>query len=277
MYREADVIPPTEKTAPAKKSKAGPKIIKKAGPHMRIKLNLNAPDNVAIPIEYNYNVYQNIRKNLFEYLGIQKPKLYTKYKKNFPTFTFSQLMIPERTIEPGFIHVKGNYFSLFLASADETFMEYLVKSIALQGRFQIFTHTFTLKKLEILTDPEFTHEMRFKMLSSLLLIQMEDQKMRFVRPEDTDMQEIFANHLLERFHERQPGKFSSNDIKIILDQDYMQRKAVLTKAIMVRNMNYKTIFCPFSLHGEPELIQFAYHNGIGDNTHYGFGMIETVE
>lgn len=268
MYRESDFKLPTDRPGSGHWD---------GEPSMRIKINLSAPDNVAIPIEYNYNIYQNIRKNLFEYLGSQKPKLFSKYKKAFPTFTFSQLMIPERTIEPGFIHIKGNYFSLFLASADEIFMEYLVKSIALQGRFQIFTHTFPLKKLEILTDPEFTQEMRFKMLSSLLLIKMEDNKPHFLRPEDSDLNDIFAHHLVTRYHERQPGKYSPEDIKFSLDQDYMQRKPVLTKSITVRNINYKTIFCPFSLKGEPDLIQFAYHHGIGDNTHYGFGMIEIVE
>ncbi len=250
----------------------------KANEHnMRIKINLHAPDNVSIPIEYNFNIYQNIKKNLFEFLSDQKPKLFTKYKKNFPAFTFSQLMIPERTIELGFIHVKGNFLSIYIASADETFMEYLAKSIALQGRFQIFTHTLSLKKMEILTDPEFTPEMRFKMLSPLLLIKVENKKARFIRPDDPDMSDIFAHHLVDQYHHFFPGRFLPADIKIILDQDYIQRKSVLTKAITVRNVNYKTIFCPFTLKGEPELIQFAYHNGIGVNTHFGFGMMEIVE
>jgi len=243
---------------------------------MRIKLNLKTGGNIAVPIEYNYNVYTNIRKVLFDYLSQNKPKLLAKYKKNLPNFTFSQLMIPERKIEPGFIKVKGNFLAIFIASVDEQFMEHLAKAINLQKEFHLFDHNLQLKKLEILDDPEFTEQMRFKMLSPLLLVKVENRKPRFVRPEDSDLGDVFATHLTGNYNAHHETHFRPSEVKFAPDQNYIERKRTLTKAITIRNVHYKTIFCPFLLEGPPEIIKFAYHNGIGTNTHYGFGMIEAV-
>jgi CRISPR-associated endoribonuclease Cas6 len=243
---------------------------------MRIKINLAAADNVSIPIEYNYSIYLNIRKTLFEFLSSNKPKLYHKFKKKFPSFTFSQLMIPEREIELGFIKIKGNFLSLFVSSIDETFMEYLVKSINGQNKFSIYSRTFTLKKIEIPEEPEFAAEMQFKMLSPLLLIKRENNRLHFVRPVDSDLSDIFASHLVEAYNNRYRENYAPFDIKLIPDQDYLQRKKTLTKLITIRNIHYKSIFCPFTLKGEIDLIKFAYNNGIGAKTYYGFGMIDLV-
>jgi CRISPR-associated endoribonuclease Cas6 len=159
---------------------------------------------------------------------------------------------------------------------DEVFMEYLAKGVKQKKEFPLFQHRFPLKKLEILDPPEFDSPMRFKMLSPLLLIKVQNKKPSFVRPEDGDLSDVFAAHLAGSYNANHDSRFKGSDIKFIPDQEYLERKRSLTKAITVRNVHYKTIFCPFSLEGEPKLIQFAYENGIGTNTHYGFGMIEVV-
>jgi CRISPR-associated endoribonuclease Cas6 len=244
---------------------------------MRIKINLGIDNSVSIPIEYNYNIYLNIRKTLLEFLQFNKPKLHNKFKRSFPPFTFSQLMIPKRTIEPGFIKINGNFLALFVSSIDETFMEYLVKSLNHQKEFFIYRHQFKLKKIEILEEPEFEAEMRFKMLSPLLLIKKEKDKLRFLRPGDSDLNDIFAAQLVETYNQQYRKNYLLSDIKLILDQDYLQRKTTLTKLVTIRNIHYKSILCPFTLKGKSDLIKFAYNNGIGNKTQYGFGMIEVVQ
>ncbi len=243
---------------------------------MRIKINLKAENNVSIPIEYNYNIYQNIKESLFQYLETHKPKLMNKFKKHLPSFTFSQLMVPERIIEPGFIEVKGNFLALLVSSTDETFMEYLVKAVNHQKEFRIFNHTFPLKKLEVMEEPEFSEGMRFKMLSPLVLMVAGNKNVRFLRPEDGDLNNVFAAQLVNNYNEHHDSHYQTGDITFTPDQNYIERKRSLTKSISVKGVIYKAIFVPFALTGEIDLIRFAYHNGIGFNTHYGFGMIETV-
>lgn len=251
---------------------------------MRIKINLHAENDVSIPIEYNYSVYLNLRKTLMDYLGGRKPKLFYKYKKNFPDFTFSQLMIPERRIETGFIHVLGNFLSIFVSADDDSFMEYLVKAVNDKRELSIHGHRFPLKKVEIPDEPEYQPEMKFRMLSPLLLVTIENKKPRFLRPADPDLNQVFASNLVETYNTLHPPTpknnrplFKETDIKIILDQDYMERKRVLTKLITVRGINYKTILSPIVLQGDPELIRFGYRRGLGFKPNFGFGMIEAIE
>ena len=70
--------------------------------------------------------------------------------------------------------------------------------------------------------------------------------------------------------------YESKQIKFALDQDYLERGKSLTRLLTIRNINYKTIFSPFHLKGETDLIKFAYTNGIGAKTNYGLGMIDVV-
>jgi len=243
---------------------------------MRIKINLSSANDVPIPIEYNYNIYLNIRRTIFDFLQDHKPKLFNKYKKNFPEFTFSQLMIPERKIELGFIRIQGNYFSLFISSADDGFMEYLVKAINHQKAFPIYNQQFPLKKIEVLDEPDFKSGMRFKMLSPLLLIAVKDKKTHFIRPTDSDLNEIFASHLVETYNQMGMEKFTNSSIRLLLNQEYLERRKVITRIVTIRDIHDRTIFSPFSLEGEEELIRFAYRNGIGFKTNYGLGMIEDL-
>lgn len=244
---------------------------------MRIKINLRSPSKVSVPLDYNYNVYQNICRVLYDYLEDEKPKLMTRYKREMPAFTFSQLMIPERRIEPGFIEIRGNFLAIFVSSVDDELMEFLGKAINRKRSFHIFQNRFPLKKIEVLEEPEFTPDMRFKMLSPMLLVKVENKKPRFVQPEDPDLADVFSHHLVGGYNRHYQGEFKSSDIVFLPDQDYMERKPNLTKVITIKNVHYKTIFLPFSLQGKEELIKFAYYNGVGSSTEYGFGMLDIVE
>jgi CRISPR-associated endoribonuclease Cas6 len=211
---------------------------------------------------------------LLNFLSTNKPKLYNRYKKNFPEFTFSQLMIPDRKIELGFVEITGKYLSFFLSSVDTTFMEYLVKAVNFAGEFVVHEKKFPLKKVEVLEEPEFSSGMKFRMLSPLLLIKTEGKTVTFIRPDDGDLGEVFGSRLVEKYNTLYRASFTNKDIAIRLDQDYLERRKNLTRLLTIRNINYKTIFSPFFLDGEEELIRFAYNNGIGDKTHYGLGMFE---
>lgn len=243
---------------------------------MRIKINLLSQPPVSIPIEYNYNIYLGLRKILFDFIGTNKPKLFNRYKKMFPDFTFSQLMIPDRNIEYGFIEITGTYLSFFVSSIDDTFMEYLVKALNHAGEFSVHNKPFKIKKIEVVEDPEFSEEMKFRMLSPLLLIKEADGKVVFVRPEDSDLDDIFSRYLVERYNTLFRTGYESKQIKFELDQDYLERRKSLTRLLTIRNINYKTILAPFRLKGDVDLIKFAYTNGIGTKTNYGLGMIDVV-
>ncbi len=243
---------------------------------MRIKVSFNSEIGISIPFDYNYNVYLNLRKTLFEYLNINKPKFLTKYKNNFPNFTFSQLMIPKREIEPGFVKIVSNYFSIFLSSVDDKFIEFLIKALYSKKKFPIFNKTFEIRKIDIMEEPDFASPMKFKMLSPLFLAKQEYKKVTFIRAEDSELNECFGIELIKNRLNYFNDKLDPNGIKITIDQGYLEKKRKTSRFFTIRNINYKTILAPFFLEGDIELIKFAYENGIGSKTHYGFGMIAPV-
>ncbi len=245
------------------------------GDKMRIKINLISKVGVSIPFDYNYNIYLYFRKVLFDYFKINKPKFIIRYKNNFPDFTFSQLMIPKREIEPGFIKIKSDYFSIFVSSIDNKFIEYLTKALYTRKEFQIFDKSFKIRKIDIIEEPEFTSPMKFKMISPLFLAKKEGKKVRFIRPEDSDLNECFGIELIKNKKKHFTGKIDQNAIKFSIDQNYMEKNKRMSRFFTIRNVNYKTILAPFFLEGDIELIKFAYESGIGSKTHYGFGMIES--
>jgi CRISPR-associated endoribonuclease Cas6 len=243
---------------------------------MRIKINFITKKEVSIPFDYNYNIYLSLRKILFEYLKKNKPKYLSKYKNNFPNFTFSQLMIPNRVIQPGFIKINSSYFSLFVSSVDDTFMEYLVKSLYSSKKFPIFTNSFEIRKIEIIESPVFSNSMKFKMLSPMFLAKKEGDKIVFLRAEDDSLNEYFTKELINSAKKYFKNDLTSNSIKLTVDQNYLEQKKKTSRFFTIRNINYKTILAPIYLEGDIELIKFAYENGIGSKTFYGFGMIEPV-
>ncbi|HLP48417.1 MAG TPA: CRISPR-associated endoribonuclease Cas6 [Candidatus Kapabacteria bacterium] len=244
---------------------------------MRIKINLLSQPAIAIPIDYNYNIYMTLRRYLFDYLSAAKPKLLNRYKKTLPDFTFSQLMIPGRKVELGFIEITGTYLSFYVSSCDDSFIEYLARAVNRVGEFPVHNKKFKLKKIEVIDPPQFSAGMNFRMLSPLLLVRLKDDKVVFVRPGDNDLNEIFSTRLAAKYNALFKTNYTGKDIVIQLDQGYIERKKNLTRLLTIHNIDYKTIFSPIRLIGAADLIKFAYDNGIGEKTQYGLGMIETVE
>jgi len=240
---------------------------------MRIKINLICKVGALIPFDYNYNLYLNIRKVLFEYLKQHKPKYVTKYKNNFPNFTFSQLMIPKRSIEPGFLKIESSYFSIFLTSVDNRFMEYIIKAFYTKMYFPIFTDKYKIMKIDIVDEPEFKSPMKFRMLSPMFLAKHKNGKITFIRAEDSDLNEYFSKELINNRERYFNDKLNPDNIKLYIDQHYLESKRRTSRFFTIRNINYKTILAPVYLEGDIELIKFAYENGVGSKTNYGFGML----
>ncbi len=185
-------------------------------------------------------------------------------------------MIPRRQIEPGFIEITGSYLSFFVSSIDDTFMEYLTKAVTQTKEFFVHQKKLGLKKVDILEEPEFSGRMKFKMLSPLLLIKQEGQKVRFIKPGDEDLVTVFAEQLVEQCNNAYGTSFQNSDIHLELDQNYMEQRRKVTRLLTIRNINYRTILTPIFLEGEKELIRFAYVNGIGAKTQYGLGMLAEI-
>lgn len=241
---------------------------------MRIKINFALERQIRIPIEYNYHLYLALRRTLFAYLRRHEPGLLQSYKLDFPAMTFSQLLIPQRRVEYGFINIESHYLSMLVGSPEERFIEMLAAAVQDRGRFSIYRHQLGVSKIQILEEPYFSPVMKWKLLSPFVLARREKGRVSFARPGDADLSSLLAASLISRYGRLLKRRLGPDEISITLNQDYSRSHKNLTKLISVRNIHYKAIHCPFTLKAPMEIIRPAYAGGIGEKPHYGFGMIE---
>ncbi len=239
---------------------------------MRIKINFKVNRGRKLPIEYNYELHMLIKNTLFEFLKKNKPKVWKRYNREFPDFTFSQLMIPNRALEYGFIIINSDYMSLLISSYSKEFIEYLFQAFNFKKEVKIFDYDFYVKNVEIVSFPEIQDKMRFKMLSPSVFIKRIGNKIRFIKPFDPELNESFQMSIKRKL-EINNLQHDNLRIKMYVDQEYAERNRVLTKLINVNGINYRAIYTPIIIEGDVELIGFCYESGIGFNTELGFGML----
>jgi len=245
---------------------------------MRIKIGLKSVPGTIIPIEYNYALYLGLRRLLFQYLKVSKPKTATQYKRRLPDFTYSQLQIPQRRAEPGMLHIDSPYFSLYLSSDDDQFLKHTFAAVQAGGRLSFFSHSFPLAGVEVLEDPEISaSELRGRMISPLLLARHLDKKVQFLTPHSPDLNAAFTSDLLGRFAATRGGMPASREVSFDLDQGYLARAKSSTRLITVRGTHFRLIWAPFTLRADPEVLRFAYRAGLGERRAYGFGMFELLD
>ncbi len=239
---------------------------------LRIKLNLKTDPGKKLPLNYNYGIYLALRSIVLKELQAKKPKLYKAYQQNFPEFTFSYLRIPQREIKEGFIYIKGTYLALFVSSVDDFFIQQLIAALEREKKFSFLQQDFAVLKVEIVAEPEWREKMEFTMLSPLLVIRKNKKKVKFLLATSLELEAALRENLLARYQKLFPGEKTNFDFRFYLNQDFLMSSADVHKLITIRNIHYKTIYAPFFLEGNSELIRFAYYAGIGDKTSYGLGM-----
>ncbi len=239
---------------------------------MRIKINFKFNKGLKLPIEYNFEIYGLLKSRVIDFLKKNKPKVSKRFEKELPDFTFSQLMIPQRSLEYGFIIIKSDYMSLFVSSFSKDFIEYVYQSFNYFKEIRIYDNNIRVRNVEIVNTPEFESDMRFKMLSPSVFIKRTGNKIKFVKPFDSELNDIFRKSIEIKL-EKYDMVFDDFNINIGIDQQYAEKNRVLTKLINVNNVNYRAIYSPITLSGNSDLIKFCYESGIGFNTFYGFGML----
>jgi len=239
---------------------------------LRVKINLSATGDEKIPFNYNYSLYFALRSIVLKELQAKKPKLFKSYQQNFPEFTFSYLRIPHREIQSGFIWLKSNYLSLFVSSPDELLMQNLISGLEKQKQLALLTIALKVTKVEVLAEPEWKEKMEFTMLSPLLVLKKEEKRVKFLLATSLELDETIRNGIIQRYNRFFRTEKRSPDFRFYLNQDYLLSSKDLHKLITIRDVHYKTIFAPFFLEGDKDLIRFAYFAGLGDKTNFGLGM-----
>ncbi|MDZ7265031.1 MAG: CRISPR-associated endoribonuclease Cas6 [candidate division KSB1 bacterium] len=268
---------------------------------MRIRLTLQPRDQLCvIPINYQYPLSAAIYKILSqaspEYAAFLHERGYASPAgKPMKLFTFSRLWCPAVRQVENTLRITNRRLCFLQISSPmlEDFVQHFVIGLFQEQQLEIAgphaVGKFLITQVETLAPPEFEPEMQFRCLSPMVVSLMHEhlgaRKIHYLRPGDDQLSTAIAQNLRQKYeivHHR-----SAADLALDFEPDphyiaqRLQQGKRVTKKITIKEgaeeaTDIISFEVPFSLKGNPELMEMAYECGIGEKNSMGFGMIERV-
>ncbi len=263
---------------------------------MRLLLKLRAKTSDKISFNYNYSLSAAI----YKLLNFGSPEFSTflhdiGYESNnryYKFFTFA-LQLEKTTFNKKNLVLDSPNANLYISSPliDDFIKNFVIGTFEKQ-LIQIFAEgiktEFKIITTEILPEPFYSKEMKFKMITPMVLSTQKDFNGKlntyYLRVDDDikSINEIFEQNLINKFEAIYNKKYEGKGIKLSWDYDYMVNAAKsnkrLTKKISIVK-DYEApievvgMFCPFKLKGDTELIKVGYESGFGSQNSMGFGLV----
>lgn len=263
---------------------------------MRLKLTLQ-PARAAVPVNYQYPLSAAIYKLLAqaspEYAAWLHDHGYrSPADRLLKLFTFSKLFIPSVRFSNGVLEAResGPWHVFVSSPMTDDFVQHFVLGLFQDQKLEIggigAAGRFLIEQVEALAPPVWRAAMQFKTLSPVVVSTMREHKGKlqpyYYRPNDSELGEAVRQNLLQKheiIHGRAP---EDGTLEFVIDTDYVIRKGGVEKVSKLLRIkegtreetHIKGFECPFTLRGNPELMQVAWECGIGDHNSMGCGMID---
>ena len=264
---------------------------------MRIELTLSPEKKCIIPINYYYPISAAIYKILsfssHDYATWLHDKGYLDTNgKPRKLFNFSSLRItPKAKLQNDTLIIsESSQITLYISSPLlEDFIQNFVQGIFLDQKITIARHKtigrFNVSKVFVVPKPEFKENMRYQMLSPLLLSTMKERDGKlyqyYLRPDDTEIEKMVQQNILRKYETIYKKEFLPTKFIFSLDKNYIKSKGGadrISKLITINKdkeeIKVKAFLAPFTLETDIELHELTYECGIGEKNSQGFGMVE---
>lgn len=251
---------------------------------MRIKVLLENSGKIELPINYNYYlssaIYRFLNHSDAEYAFFLHEEGYRTSKgKRFKFFTFSQLQAEKRQIVGDKIRFLSPAVTWYVSSPSESFLGNFAAALLERRQLDVAGTRLQLKDVFIPKSPRFSERMRFTCLSPITIstvIESNGEKItHYCRPDEEDFSAKIRQNLIGKYEALHGELPSSDNFKLEFDAEYQKRHGGrITKLIKFKNIDVIGVMAPFSVEGEPYLIQIGYECGFGDKNSAGFGMVE---
>ncbi|MCK6615874.1 MAG: CRISPR-associated endoribonuclease Cas6 [Ignavibacteriaceae bacterium] len=259
---------------------------------MRLELTLNSAGNQTINLNYHYQlssaIYHILNKGSEDYAKFLHDKGYDTTGKSFKLFNFA-LKLGRIRINLDHAVLLDHEIKLLISSPlKEEFIQNFIlglfrsESIVLTGYHS--TVIFEITSARALTMPELTDSENFSLLSPLVLAypRINDGKMieQYVRPHETgEINRLLTLNLKNKYKAVYGEKYDCNELKLIWDSEYHEKKKRVTKKITINPAGKNPtdvigIQAPFNLSGDKKLIQLGLECGFGIKNSMGFGFAE---
>lgn len=141
---------------------------------------------------------------------------------------------------------------------------------------------FSITQVSIFAEPQFNEEMKFILLSPLILsiktVLLSRTKRYYLKPVDAEkINKVLSDDLVNKYKRRYNKEIQFKELKLSFEEDYLNtHEGVIKKLKLKKEGNhFKDVFgmiAPFTLKGNPELIKIGYECGFGEMNYLGFGL-----
>jgi len=238
---------------------------------VRISVDINNPDGERIPFDYQYS----LASAMYSKLKLIDEKLARDLheSKGFRHFCFSNLLLGDHESDR-----QGLRFSkakLIISSPSEEFIRDFAEGFLLEPQLRIDSAILQVAKVEILPKNEFDSVMRLRTLSPIItrtIRENEGEKIEWeLYPRDGKFYDNIHSNLMERYMDFH-GVAPDNDCFEITQVHWFKPKRV-----SVAGTPRRCSLMEFTMTASEELMDFAFHSGLGEKQAMGFGCVGLVE
>ncbi len=257
---------------------------------MRFLLTLQRISNHEriIPINYQYEVsawiYRVIHHGDPAFSKWLHKMGYADERKQFRLFTFSNLMIPKRTIQGDRIIIQSDVVQLIVSFLPLESINHFIQGLFRHQEFRLGDRqsqvSFRVTTIEGLPEPVFQERMSFQCRSPVLVSQNipGEKYARYLSPDHRDYSELLFHNLKEKWKAFTGLPFASvTTVEAFTIIPTIRKKGILIKAGTPMESKLIGYLFDFMLTGAPELIRLGYYTGFGEKNSMGFGCVEVVD
>ncbi len=262
---------------------------------MRLKLLLKCVDKYLTP-NYNYPlsaaIYKMLKFGSPEFAEFLHDVGYVEKGKYYKLFCWAlrlNRIKPQRDI----FKLESPLATLIISSPlVDKFLKNVVLGAFNAQKLEIvyegIRSTFEIQSIESLEEPVFAKNMKFKMLSPIVLSTRRsgNSKPYYYRFYDdiNEINKILNNNLKNKYKLITKDDYKGDDILLQWDEQYIKKAKSakqLTSLIKIKTNGKPEIFIkgnrlPFTLSGAPELMKIGYEAGFGSHNSLGFGLCEVL-
>lgn len=243
---------------------------------MRITITMDSEQDIALPVHYHHILQGFLYRNLSDrdYREFLHQEGFSYQNRRFKLFTYSGLRGNFKlNREQGNITFKPPV-EITVSSPLEPFITDLAETVMKSDELYLGNNCLELKSISVHKPVVFSEKMRIKMLSPVVVHTTEEvqgrKKTTYFSPWDTPFDSLVVSNLHKKYWILK-GRYSKGDLKVVPCDN---RKERFLKIIKYKDFIIKGYSGVYWLVGDPELMEVAYHTGLGSKNAQGFGCFE---
>ncbi len=268
---------------------------------MRFQITLEPTRQGVLPLNYQYElsswIYKTLNHGNSEFAKWLHREGYINDYKRFKLFTFSNLKVPEFSIDGDRMHIESDVVKLIVSFYPIDSLEYFISGLFHHQEFSIGDKkskaSFKVRTVEKLSEPEFCAVMEFRSLSPVLISHKKSPEQKhadYKHPTSNHYGKLLMNNLAmkyQAFYGRGPeviedAQLDNKEEPVNGHPEYgfevlskAKSRLITIKSGTGQESKLRGYLYRFRLKAPSELIRLGYYAGFGEKNSLGFGCAET--